>query len=132
MANNTMSNNEHKLEDLFSDAGPFNESDVVMAIKPFVFIQKDTNDVYFHESKLTVEERILVYGLTKKLLKHKNRLESDVITALEFQKKTGIKKGSIDPMFKKLKDEGFLVGKIKYEIPVLKVTEIIKIINKKV
>ncbi|MDO9183717.1 MAG: hypothetical protein Q7U04_14985 [Bacteriovorax sp.] len=126
-----MTNNEHKLEDLFSDAGPFNESDVVKAIKPFVFIQKDANDVYFQESKLTVDERILVYGLTKKLLKYKGRIESEVITAIEVQKKTGIKKGSIDPMFKKLKDEGFLVGKIGYEIPMLKVSEIIKIINKK-
>jgi len=127
-----MTNTEYKLEDLFSDAGPFSEAEVVKAIKPFVFIQKDTNDVYFQESKLTVDERILVYGLTKKLLKHKGRIESEVITALEVHEKTGLKKGSIDPMFKKLKDEGFLVGKIKYEIPMLKVLEVIKIINKKI
>lgn len=126
-----MTNNDYKLEDLFSDAGPFNESEVVKAIKPFVLIQKDTSDVYFQESKLTVEDRILVYGLAKKLLKHKGRIESEMITALEVHKKTGIKKGSIDPMFKKLKNNGFLVGKIGYEIPVLKVPEVIKIINKK-
>jgi hypothetical protein len=126
-----MTATQHTLEDLFSDAGPFDESAVVKAIMPFITIQKNTNEVFFKESDLTVDERILVYGLTKKLLKTKGVIENDLITALEFHKKTGIKKGSVDPMFKKLKDSGVLVGKKEYEIPNHKVSEIIKLITKK-
>jgi len=127
-----MTNAQHTLDDLFSDAGPFDESAVVKAIMPFITIQKNTNEIFFKESNLTVDERILVYGLTKKLLKTNGVIEKDPITALEFHKKTGIKKGSVDPMFKKLKDSGVIVGKKEYEIPNHKVSEIIKLITKKV
>lgn len=123
---------QHKLEDLFSDAGPFDESAVVQAIMPFITIQKNSNEIFFKESDLTVDERILVYGLARKLLKTKGVIESDFITALDFHKKTGIKKGSVDPMFKKLKDSGMLVGKKEYEIPNHKIAEIIKLVTKKV
>lgn len=126
-----MTNKEHKLEDLFSDAGPFDESAVVQAIMPFITIQKNTNEIFFKKSCLTIDERILVYGLARKLLKTKGAIESDFMTALDFHKKTGIKKGSVDPMFKRLKDSGMLVGKKEYEIPNHKITEIIKLIAKK-
>jgi len=127
-----MTNKQHKLEDLFSDAGPFDESAVVQAIMPFITIQKNTNEIFFKESDLTVDERILVYGLARKLLKNKGLIESDFITALDFHTKTGIKKGSVDPMFKKLKDAGMLVGKKEYEIPNHKINAIIKLITKKI
>jgi hypothetical protein len=127
-----MTDKQHTLDDLFSDAGPFNESAIVKAIMPFVTIQKNTNEIFFKESSLTVDERVLVYGLAKKLLKAKDVIESGFVTAMEFHKKTGIKKGSVDPMFKKLKDSGMLVGKKEYEIPNHKISEIIKLITKKV
>lgn len=126
-----MTDKQHTLDDLFSDAGPFDESAVVKAIMPFITIQKNTNEIFFKESNLTVDERILVYGLAKKLLKAKGVIESDFITAMEFHKKTGIKKGSVDPAFKKSKDLGMLVGKKEYEIPNHKVSEIIKLMAKK-
>jgi len=126
-----MTDKPHTLDDLFSDAGPFDESAVVKAIMPFITIQKNTNEIFFKESALTIDQRILVYGLTKKLLKSKGVIESDLITAQEFHKKTGIKKGSVDPKFKKLKDSGMIVGKKEYEIPNHKVSEIIKLIAKK-
>lgn len=127
-----MTDTQHTLDDLFSDAGPFDESAVVKAIMPFITIQKNTNEIFFKESDLTIDERILVYGLTKKLLKTKSVIENELLTALEFHKKTGIKKGSVDPMFKKLKDSGMLVGKKEYEIPNHKVSDVIKLITKKV
>lgn len=126
-----MTDKQHTLDDLFSDAGPFDESAVVKAIMPFITIQKNTNEIFFKESDLTIDQRILVYGLTKKLLKSKGVIESGFITAQEFHKKTGIKKGSVDPKFKKLKDSGMIVGKKEYEIPNHKVSEIIKLIAKK-
>jgi len=127
-----MTDTEHTIEDLFSDAGPFDESAVVQAIMPFITIQKKSNEIYFKESNLTVDESILTYGLAKKLLKSKDMIDSDFITAMEFHKKTGVKKGSVDPMFKKLKDSGMLVGKKEYEIPTNKVSEIIKLISRRV
>ncbi|MCH7805903.1 MAG: hypothetical protein IH995_01990 [Proteobacteria bacterium] len=126
-----MNNGKHKLEDLFSDSGPFDEAEVVKAIQPFITIQKSTNEIFFKKSSLTVEEKILVFALTKKLLQVKGYLESDLITAAEVHKKTGIKKGSVDPTFKRLKDQGFLVGKREYEIPVHKIPEVISLIDQK-
>lgn len=126
-----MTDKTHSLNDLFSDSGPFDESAVVKAIHPFVTIQKSTNGIFFKESSLTNEEKILVYGLAKKLLKTKELIPEEMITALEVHKKTGIKKGSIDPTFKDLKAKGFLVGKKEYEIPVHKVTQIINSLSRK-
>lgn len=119
-----------KLEDLFSDSGPFDESAVVEAIQPFVTIQKSTNEIFFKNSSPTAEQKILIYGLTKKLLKTKGRIESDLITAQEVHKNTGIKKGTIDPVFKKLKESGYLVGKGEYEVPVPKITSVIDMLRK--
>ena len=126
-----MTDKTHTLDDLFSDSGPFDESAVIKAIHPFVTIQKSTNEIFFRESSLTNEEKILVYGLAKKLLKTKGLITDDMITALEVHKKTGIKRGSIDPTFKSLKTKGFLVGKIEYEIPVHKITQIINSLSRK-
>lgn len=126
-----MTDKKNTIDDLFSDSGPFDEAEVVKAIQPFVTIQKVTNEIFFKSSSQTTEQRILIYGLAKKLLKTKGLIESEMITAVEVQKKTSIKRGSIDPTFKKLKENGFLVGKIDYEIPIPKIPDIIKVINKK-
>lgn len=126
-----MSDKKHTVEDLFSDSGPFDEAEVVKAILPFVTIQKSTHEIFFKGSSLTIEQRILIYGLAKKLLKTKGLIENETITAAEVHKKTSIKKGSIDPTFKKLKDNGYLVGKSDYEIPVPKISDVIEVINKK-
>ncbi|HEY4479222.1 MAG TPA: hypothetical protein VI981_02615 [Candidatus Paceibacterota bacterium] len=126
-----MTDKKNTIDDLFSDSGPFDEAEVVKAIQPFVTIQKATNEIFFKSSSQTTEQRILIYGLAKKLLKTKGLIESEMITAVEVQKKTSIKRGSIDPTFKKLKENGFLVGKIDYEIPIPKIPDVIKVINKK-
>jgi hypothetical protein len=126
-----MTDKIHTVEDLFSDSGPFDESEVVKAIHPFVTVQKLTNDIYFKSSNLTIEDKILVYGLTKKLLKIRGLIDKELITALEIHIKTGVKKGSVDPTFKNLKEKGFLVGKKEYEIPIHKISQIISILENK-
>ncbi len=113
------------ITDLFSDNGPFSESEVVEALRPHITIQKANNSIYFKDTKLTAEQKILVYGLAKKLLKAKNLIKDEMITAQEFHEATRIKKGTIDPLFKKLRDRGLLIGKVKYEIPNLKIREVI-------
>lgn len=126
-----MTEKTHTLDDLFSDSGPFDESEVIKAIQPFVTIQKSTNEIFFKESNLTSEEKILVYGLAKKLLKTKGLIQDEMITAIEVHKKTGIKRGTVDPTFKGLKEKGVLVGKKEYEIPVHKITQIISSLSRK-
>lgn len=78
------------------------------------------------DSSISVDKKILAYGLAKKLLKIKGLIENEFITAQEFHEITGIKKGTVDPTFKILKDKGFLVGKREYEIPTNKVSIIIQ------
>ena len=125
-----MTDRKHTIDDLFSDSGPFDEAEVVKAIQPFVTIQKATNDIFFKSSTQKTEQRILTYGLAKKLLNMKGLVETDKITAVEVHNKTGIKKGTIDPTFKKLKGDGYLVGKSEYEIPVSKISDVISVIGK--
>ncbi len=124
-----MADKKHTLEDLFSDTGPFDEAVVIKAIQPFVVIQKATKGIFLKEGELTTPKKILVYGLAKKLLRTKGLIDEEMITAIEVSKNTGIKKGSIDPAFKDLKDKGLLVGKKEYEIPVHKIMQIINLLN---
>jgi DNA-binding PadR family transcriptional regulator len=42
-----------------------------------------------------------------------------------------MKKGSIDPAFKKLKKAGYLVGKAEYEIPIPKISDVIDLLKKR-
>jgi len=122
--------NRPTVDDLFSDSGPFDEATVVEALKPFITIQKTTNEIFFKTTSQTAEQRILLYGLAKKLLKAKGHIESEMITAQEIHKKTGIKKGTIDPTFKKLKESGYLVGKGEYEIPTPRVSDAVNLLGK--
>lgn len=125
-----MTEHKYTFDALFSDAGPFDEPSVIKAVFPFVTIQKSTNDIFFKETyPLTNTEKILVYALAKKLLKTRSLIETEMITAVEVYKKTGIKRGSVDPIFKDLKKDGFLVGKIEYEVPVTKISQIINLIS---
>ncbi|MCL5004306.1 MAG: hypothetical protein M1352_03470 [Patescibacteria group bacterium] len=114
------------IDALFSDSGPFDEGEVVMALHDHVTIQRSTNKIFLKDSSISVDKKILAYGLAKKLLKIKGLIENEFITAQEFHEITGIKKGTVDPTFKILKDKGFLVGKREYEIPTNKVSVIIQ------
>jgi hypothetical protein len=79
---------------------------------------------------VSAERKILAYGLAKSLLKRKGLVEEGTITAQEVYEKTGLKKGTVDPNFKRLKDASLLSGKGAYEIPAYKIQEVIDEINK--
>lgn len=117
------------IDDLFSDSGPFNEGEVVKTLQPLLTIQKGSNAIFFKDMKLSVEQRILSYGLAKKLLKAKGKIESELMTAVDLSKEMSIKKGTIDPVLKKLREKGFLLGKKEKEIPNQKINEIIKLLK---
>src|SRR4030042_729542 len=112
---------ENTSDSLFSDSGPFDEASVILALKDHITIQRSTNSIFFRNTVLQVDRKILAYGLAKKLLKSKGLVDSETISAKEFYAMTKIKKGTIDPAFKILKDKGFLVGKKDYEIPAHKI-----------
>lgn len=126
-----MTNKKNTIDILFSDSGPFDEEEVVKALHTHIIIQKSTNRIFFKESYLSVDKKILVYALAKKLLKSKGLIETEMVTAQEFYEMTGIKKGTIDPAFKLLKGRGLLVGKREYEIPTGRISSVIKIISNK-
>src|SRR3989338_8130353 len=108
---------QYNISDLFSDSGPFDEQKVVTSLYPIVTIQKKSNKIFFKSIDISAIQRILAYALAKKLLKSKEILQDEKITAQEVFKETGMKKGTVDPTFKILKDKGFLVGEVEYEIP---------------
>ncbi len=119
------------LDALFSDGGAFDETEAVEALQPHLTIQRSTNKIFFKETSLSTEKKILAYALAKKLLALKKLIDSDMITAQEFLQATGINRGTIDPSFKRLKGKGFLIGKIKYELSAHKINEVIQMLNGK-
>lgn len=124
-----MNNEKLTIEALFSDSGPFDEDVVVRALLPHIVIQKPDNEIFFKDTKLSAKRKMLAYALAKKLLKRAGSINDESVTALDLHQKTGIKKGTIDPMLKALREEGLFAGKKEYEIPSYKVQEAISMIN---
>lgn len=125
----TMTDKKHTIDALFSDSGPLDEAEVVCALQDHITIQKSTNSIFIKNSGLSVDRKVLAYGLAKKLLKTKGIVDSEMITAQEFYEMTKIKKGTIDPAFKALKGKGLLVGKREYEIPTHKISSVIQLLD---
>lgn len=121
------------IEKLFTDAGLINEKEVVEILEFFVLIQRQTKDIFLKNvERLTIEEKIITYALAKKLLKIRGYIDNDIISASEIYKKIGIKKGSVDYAFKRLRENGLLIGRGRsYELPNHKVDEIVKKLKSK-
>lgn len=126
-----MSDKKFTIDDLFSDKGDFDEDAVVKTLHPLLIIQRNTNSISFKGTTLSADQKILAYALAKKLLKAKGLIDSDMVTAQEIHQKTRIKKGTIDPNFKMLRENGLLVGKREYEIPAYKVQQVLEKLGKK-
>jgi len=116
---------------LFSDSGPFDENEAAKALHAHITIQRATKRIYLKNSDISVDKKILAYCLAKKMLRMKGLIDEEMVTAREFHEMTGIKKGSIDPAFKLLKDKGLLVGKGEYEISMHKISQIIEMLSDK-
>ena len=58
-----MSAEKKYIEELFTDALPVNEKEVVKVLKPIITIQRNSKEIFLKdEKKLTVEDKILAYG----------------------------------------------------------------------
>lgn len=115
------------ITELFTSSGPFNEEDVIKTLKPIVSIQEGTYAIYFINEKLTVDEKVLAFALAKRLLHTRGRVEQGHISAQEVYRSTGLPKGSIDGTFKRLRKDGYLVGKGQVdEIPNPKIPKVVQ------
>lgn len=123
--------NKTPIDELFTDAGPFDLAAAAQALKAFVAIQRETHRIYLKGGqKLSVENKILAYTLAKKLLKMEERIEEEYVSAAEVHEATGIKKGSVDFTFKKLREAGILIGSgSRYELPHYQVNVVIERLN---
>ena len=112
-------NEQSPVNELFTDTGPFDVAAAASALKPFVAIQREGKQIFLKKGpKLTVERRILAYALAKKLLHTEGFAENGYLSAAEVNDATGIKKGSVDFAFKKLREDGILIGSgSQYELP---------------
>lgn len=124
-----MANQKLTIDALFSDSGPFDEDAVVRVLLPYIVIQKPDYEIFFKDAKISAQRKILAYALAKTLLKYKGLIENETITAIEVYKKTGLKKGTVDPNIKLLKEKGLFAGKGAYEIPFYKIAEVIQLIS---
>jgi len=114
------------IEELYTDSGPFDEERVVKVLKSVVSVQRGEHLlVYRRGISLKADDKILTYGLVKKLLHRQGEVEESNISGKEVCMKTGLKSGTVDPAIKKLKEKGILVGKGSYEIPVHEVDHIL-------
>ena len=121
-----MSKSEALIEELYTDSGPFDEKRVVAILKSLVSVQRDEHLLVYRPGiSLKADDKVLVYGLVKKLLHRQGVVEDSRITGKEVTLKTGLKSGTVDPTIKKLKEKGLLVGKGSYEIPVHSVEQIL-------
>lgn len=129
-----MPSDNPKIEELFTDTAPFNEESAIKVIKHFVLVQRGSNEVFLTKEgqKLGAEDKILVIGVVKKLLKRGKKIESDNFSRGEVLK-LGLKKGTVDGTLNRLKTKGYILPgeKGKHEIPNIKVDEIIEVLEKK-
>lgn len=115
------------IDDLYSDAGSFDEESVLHILKGKVVFTKE-NEVQFavDPAKLKAKEAILIYALAKKVLKMHQKIDDEIITNAEITDKTKLGKSNVGVTLMRLKDKKLLLPSGSgYEIPTFKVSEII-------
>ncbi len=124
-----MNDKKSILEELYTDSGAFDTKRVVEILKPYINIRRGGNEIIFTNEghDLKNGDKMLAYGLMKKLLKNEGLIEDESVSGGEMRKYTELPKGTIDPTMQKLKNDGLLVGKgSNYEIPARRVEAVIE------
>jgi len=124
--------NKISIDDLYTDAGIFDEEAVLATLKDKVYFTKD-NEIAFaiDVTKLKAQKAILLYALAKKVLKKNQRIDDEVITRSEVTEKTKLKDNTVGVTIMRLrKDKGILVPSGSgYEIPTFKVAEALNLLK---
>lgn len=119
------------IDDLYTDAGAFDEQKVLQVLRSKIAFTK-TNEILFlaDPSKMKAHEAILLYVLSKKILKLHNKIDSEIITAAELADKLKINKSTVGVTVKRLKDDKKMLisDDSGYELPTFKVEEALSIL----
>ena len=123
--------NKITIEDLYSDAGTFDEESVLQTLKGKIVFTRE-NDVLFtiDPTKLKARNAILLYALAKKVLKNNQKIDDEIITNTEIIDKAKLKKSNVGVTIMRLKDKKILMPSGSgYELPTFKVTEVLELIK---
>lgn len=118
---------EITIDDLYSDAGSFDQKKVLRMLKGKVIFMRE-NEILFavDPTKLKVQEVILLYALAKKVLKVNHKIDNEIITNAEIIDRAKLNKNTVNVTIKRLKDKKILMPSGSgYEIPAFKVEEVL-------
>ncbi len=122
------------IDDLYTDAGAFDEQKVLQALRSKVAFTK-TNEILFlvDPSKMTANEAIILYALSKKLLKLHSKVDSDIVTTVELADKLKINRSTLGVTVMRLKEDRKMLISADggYELPTFKVEEALSVLASK-
>ncbi len=117
--------NKITIDDLYSDAGTFDEEAVLTMLKGKVVFTKE-NEVLVDPTKLKARDAILLYVLAKKVLATNKKIDDEIITNAEIIDKTKLTKSNVGVTIMRLKDKKILMSSGSgYELPTFKVAEVL-------
>ena len=126
---------EKPVEKLYTDTGSVDKKELVDFLESLVSIQRDSKRIIFRskaKKNLTNSDKVVLYFMAKKLLAMSDEIEENSTSASEIKKQTGIKAGSVDSAFNRLRKDNIIVGSNdEYEIPVYKIEEVMENIKNK-
>ena len=115
------------IDDLYSDVDSFDEEAVLRMLKGNVVVTKENEIVFLIDpTKLKAREAILLYMLTKKVLKQNQKIEDEVATSTEITEKTKLRGNTVRVTMNRLKEKNLLLQSgAGFEIPLFKVAEVL-------
>lgn len=119
--------NKITIEDLYSDAGTFDEEAVLIMLKGKIVFTKE-NEILFavDPTKLKARDAILLYALAKKVLMANKKIDDEIITNAEILDKAKLTKSNVGVTIMRLKDKKILMPSGSgYELPTFKVAEVL-------
>ena len=123
------------IDDLYSDAGSFDEEAVLKTLKGKVIFTKE-NEIMFavDPTKLKSRDAILLYTLAKKILRSNQKIDDEIITRAEIVDKTRLNDNTVGVTLMRLgpnKGKQILMpAGSGYEMPTFKVAEVLKLLTK--
>ena len=135
---NTQDNEVDILDELFGDrADPIDKAALVGALKPHIRLYADTKEISTTKNweGLNLQQKILSYMLARLVFKLRGILqeEEEGVSAVDIERDTGLKPGSIRPTLAKLADARLIRADKqtnKYTVPMFAVSKAIEEIEK--
>lgn len=115
------------IEDLYSDAGSYDQEAVLLMLKDKINFTEEHEIVFsIDPAKLKAREAILLYVLAKKVLKLNQRIDDEAFTSAEITDKTKLNNNTVRGTISRLKNEKLIIPSGSgYEIPAFKVAEVL-------